>query len=1345
MNRRDIELLISARETTGRSFRAVVDQIEALNRKILEQTEAAEKGEGSLQDLRRTQESLAQAGRDLSSLQGQIDAYRKLAEQQAKNSTLAEQAAADFNKMKTELAGLETVTVAQERKLAGLEKKQRSTAAATEKTTADLIKQTEVLERAGVEIAQLDAVQAQIVNTARAAGNGFVQLGVGIDSFADNVRRAREDEQRFAAQNGFDQKLAQARQLGEATRFVQLYAQAVGTVRQADNQLAALDGFRNVGRMAVEASNDISRFVQAGQTMAVTSSEIATGLRAIIDPGGEALRTLSGVEAAIEKAGAAATAEKNSVAGYSTALNDLSAASAALVRQGGLIDTFRQQEAVTEAVRQKFAQAQAEVQQLGRAMAAADQPTEELARDLGLAEAKLTEVGRALAVEETKLGELSRSLNVAGINTNDLAAAQARLTTAANTTAAAMSRVNATLGRGGQKATGLFGLNPYELQNLSFQINDVFVSLASGQAPLTVLAQQGAQITQIFPGAATAIAKFGLRFAPLIALIILATAVIVDLVEQANRLNDLADALDNVVAGDRYDVAALVDISEKLDDVGVSAEDARKALIAFADEGVDPERLEAYALAAAQLAERLEVDLAEATKLLIDIQTGGIEAAEDLAAKTHDLTVADLLYADALFESGQAAEARQFILDKVAERNNAMAEASEKFWTPAVRNLETAWGNFVKFIKIILMPAISAFQLLMEGLIVQVTFLTGLLAGRGFSGALEDAAKARAKFLGKPTGPAPAAPGASAQDVRDRQFLRDLEAEKDVSEKLTREDRLRKVEIDARLEAQAAGVSKSVEQLAVDQAIRKEEAEIAKEAERAAKKKSSAANKAERAAAAAQRKVDAAQRELTNQLRQLESATGRGDSASLEQRLEIVDNKYASIYETLRKLRSLGITRSADGQSLDAVEQQVAASKERLKAEETIKFFEDQINLLTQQRADEIETITEAQIRGAKTVVQTYNEAAEVNERISPQIVEAARKALEIARAIAGATPSPEMVSLIARLERLIAGEPVSDVVNVVGTDALEQQETKLNKLLSERQDLVEAINTLNELGVISDVEARQRTIQAYQSQATAIKPVVDSLRQTLEFLHQQRDALTGLPLVSDAAYNAWLAKLDAVNAGLDGTNARLETVEKAAEQAIAEGITDAFNTAAQAIYGLISGTKSFGDAIGDIFGAALNLVAKFIQAVAQAIIQLIALELAKKIISSAGGLGFLGLHSGGTVGGMQSGRMVRTGITGPWLGVPKFHAGGGFGLRPDEYKAVLKKGEEVLTEDDPRHIRNLAKGGSEPPPNGVSLQQVLLLDPDAVPAAMQSRSGQRSILTVIRQNAPTIKQMING
>jgi hypothetical protein len=47
------------------------------------------------------------------------------------------------------------------------------------------------------------------------------------------------------------------------------------------------------------------------------------------------------------------------------------------------------------------------------------------------------------------------------------------------------------------------------------------------------------------------------------------------------------------------------------------------------------------------------------------------------------------------------------------------------------------------------------------------------------------------------------------------------------------------------------------------------------------------------------------------------------------------------------------------------------------------------------------------------------------------------------------------------------------------------------------------------------------------------------------------------------------------------------------------------------------------------------------------------------------------------------------------WSEVERYHTGGIAGLAADEVPAVLKKGEEVLTEADPRHRDNFGGGNT--------------------------------------------------
>lgn len=1337
--RRDIELLISAKETTGRSFKQVTANIDALNAKIGDQIAAAERGEVSLQELRQTQEQLAQAGRDLSNIQGQIDAYNRLVATSDKVGAAAEKAKNDLAALKEQVEQAGEATARQEQKMQRLENAVTRTSAAVEKNKADLTQQVAVLERAGIATDQLETAQASVVNTARQIGTGLSQVNAAVDGYAANVAEARTAEQQLAAQQGFERKIAEAQRLGQASRFVQLFADAIKTVKTEENQLAALTGFRAVGQMAAEASRDMSRFVEVGQQMSVSNSQVAAGLRALVDPGQAALQTLSGVEAAIEKADTAAQEGVKNVGLLNDAYNQLSASAAALLRQGSLVDQFQDQATATDAARAQFEQAQAEVQKFGAAMGQADEPTEQLANSLRQAEARLETTGRELSKEEAKLGQLSRELKQAGINTADLAGEQARLEAAATKVNGTMERVNTTLGRGGRRTTGLFGLKPNDLANLNFQIQDIFVSLQSGQNPLTVLIQQGSQISQIFPGLISTIAKLTLRFFPLIAVVAAVGAAMVELATDAARLKQAQEDLAAAPLGEGIDVQRFADAQEKLEGVAENAEDARKAMLLLVEEGFDTDAIERYSEAAADLAERLGIDLVEATELLVSVQQGGIDAVYDLTEKTNDLTQADLDHAEALFEAGRAGEARQYILDKVAERNAQIAAATESVWTPAVENLKTAWENFTGFLSRTFAPTIDWLKEKMDNFVLGLTYMTALLAGKGREGALADAQR----VYNRQRGLTPAAPrGASDQQIRDRRFAAELDEELDSTRELTNQERLRRAEIEARRRAQKEGVSQALEDRAVTQAIAAEQRKINQEAQKGRRRSNAASNRAARAAAAEQRRREQALRQLEGQLRQLNRAAFAGVSATLEERLSAIDEKYESIAESLQKVRDLGLTETADGVSLTDIEAQVEATKARLKAEEQIKFYQEQAALLDQQRTAELERITDAQTRGAITTAEAMTQAEEVVSRLSPQIVNAAQQALTVARALAGTNPSPEMVSWIASLERIISGEATNRTVADIGLAGLDAASARLNTLLQERDDLVRSYQVLNELGLQTDAETRQLTAEAYARQAASIEPVLAQLREQVELLHNTIDPLTGLPVITETAYNAWLAKIEAVNAGLAQIDPRLQQVNAAVSGAIQQGVVTAFNTIANSIVGVIAGTESFGEALENLGRTALSIFGSILDSIAQVLIQMVALQIAKSILGAgSGGLGFL-FHDGGVVGGRGASRQSRTNM-GSWWGAPKFHGGGGLGLRPDEYKAVLQRGEEVLTEDDPRHIRNIGKGGNDNGGGGQSLKQVLLLDPALVPNAMRSRSGQKSILTVIRDNAETIKQVL--
>lgn len=64
--------------------------------------------------------------------------------------------------------------------------------------------------------------------------------------------------------------------------------------------------------------------------------------------------------------------------------------------------------------------------------------------------------------------------------------------------------------------------------------------------------------------------------------------------------------------------------------------------------------------------------------------------------------------------------------------------------------------------------------------------------------------------------------------------------------------------------------------------------------------------------------------------------------------------------------------------------------------------------------------------------------------------------------------------------------------------------------------------------------------------------------------------------------------------------------------------------------------------------------------------------------------------HTGGIVGAVAASRTISPLA---FVGAPRYHSGGVLGLAPDEVPAILQRGEEVITRNDPRHRNNSGAG----------------------------------------------------
>jgi len=190
----------------------------------------------------------------------------------------------------------------------------------------------------------------------------------------------------------------------------------------------------------------------------------------------------------------------------------------------------------------------------------------------------------------------------------------------------------------------------------------------------------------------------------------------------------------------------------------------------------------------------------------------------------------------------------------------------------------------------------------------------------------------------------------------------------------------------------------------------------------------------------------------------------------------------------------------------------------------------------------------------------------------------------------------------------------------------------------------------------------------------------------------------------------------------------------RAINEALAQQATAAIDRFAQSV-------AEGRNVIGSLFDAFRQFAADFLRQIATMILQ----QLIFNIVSGGGnGKGGAGgavagaigsfFHEGGVVG---SGGVRQASFPAAlWANATRYHGGGIAGLKPGEVPAILKRGEEVLTERDSRHVANGGGGGTP-----VNLKNVNIFDSaEMLQHALGTRVGERVLINHVSRNAPSIR-----
>lgn len=309
-------------------------------------------------------------------------------------------------------------------------------------------------------------------------------------------------------------------------------------------------------------------------------------------------------------------------------------------------------------------------------------------------------------------------------------------------------------------------------------------------------------------------------------------------------------------------------------------------------------------------------------------------------------------------------------------------------------------------------------------------------------------------------------------------------------------------------------------------------------------------------------------------------------------------------------------------------------------------------------------------------------------------------------------------------------------------TRQLAEREQQINNIVETRASKVKSIEDKVAAGILTRSEGDQAQLDAIAK----IQPQLEGMVLSGQaFANAMQGSLDPVKL------QEFIDKLLLVQGSASRMNAELDRTGTIINDGIGKGVDATLSTTYDSLVKVAQGSASWGDAFQAAGVSILQTLAQILKEIAATIIKeqiLIQIQMIRKSLSAGSGnltesaTGAAVFHAGGVVG--QSATRKRS-VPSDWFaGAPRYHSGGVPGLSADEYTAILKKNEEVLTTTDPRNVLNGGmQGGNAAQPQA---QRFVLVDDRARMAeAMAGAEGEEVTMIHLRKNIPTLRQMIKG
>lgn len=469
-----VDLIIRAQLEGKADLASVTKGIKELEKALEAQSEAAKKGESSIDELRATLLSLQKVQQNLKTNASLVKEFDQLPERIDRATRSVDKAKTAYDKLAEKQKESGKVTEEQAQRLFDLGARYENAQKKLESLTSRQSKLREELTALGADTKDLAGFQRQLVQTSADLGVVISKTDQAIASYGSTVRAAREAQRELAQQQAqtareaaqfeaaerraaaaSEARAAAAREVAEAqanrradsaAAGIQFNEQAAEAARArelaqlradivrrseeqlaVEKQLAKSNSLAKTADDAQQAARQYTSLARASSDLSPKVISVRSAVESILNPSKAATSTLQGLEGRVGELSNTISQIKGPVKDYRETLAALTDTQRSLASQANLIDAYQRQVVALRAARDAFSQARAKVAEYAAAVRGGGDDGEKFVGSLTQAQAQAQRAAQALQNQIQATRETREALRTAGIASNDLANAQTRL------------------------------------------------------------------------------------------------------------------------------------------------------------------------------------------------------------------------------------------------------------------------------------------------------------------------------------------------------------------------------------------------------------------------------------------------------------------------------------------------------------------------------------------------------------------------------------------------------------------------------------------------------------------------------------------------------------------------------------------------------------------------------------------------------------------------------------------------------------------------------------------------------------------------------------------------------